>query len=203
MSVAILLLAAGGSTRMRGGDKLLETLDGEPLLRRSARAALASKARETVVVLGANRSAREGALAGLPVRIVAHEGWRGGMGTSIAAGAAALAPGTAVLVLPADMPDIAPALLDRLIAALPPDAPRAIARPRTAAGASGNPVLFGPAHLPALAALDGDDGAREIVARNRASLAYLDDAGEGVLVDLDTPEAWAAYRAARRRGNTN
>ena len=202
MSIVVLLLAAGGSTRMRGGDKLLEPLDGEPLLRRSARTALASRARETLVVTGANRVAREAALAGLPVWIVHNADWRGGMGVSIAAGVAALAPAApAVLVMPADMPDLDPALLDRLIDSLPPDAPRTIVRPRTTEGTPGNPVLFGAAHLPALSALDGDDGARAVVARNRAFLRYLDDAGQGVLTDLDTPEAWAAWRDARRSGN--
>lgn len=199
MSVAVLLLAAGGSTRMRGGDKLLETLGGEPLLRRGARRALASRARETVVVTGAHRAAREAALAGLPVRIVHNAHWREGMGTSIAAGVAALAPNPrAVLVMPADMPGIDTPLLDRLIDALPPGSPRCILRPRTATGAPGHPVLFGAAHLPALAASGGDEGARAVLAANRDGLRYLDVAGEEAATDLDTPEAWAAYRAARR-----
>lgn len=198
MSVTILLLAAGASSRMRGADKLLERLEGEPLLRRSARAALASRADETLVVLGANRPDRQRALAGLPIRVVANKNWREGMGASIAAGVVALAPRIrAVMILPADMPDITPALLDMLIAALPPDAPGAILRPRMETGIPGNPVLFGADHLPALAGLNGDAGARAVIDRNPAALRYIETGDTAVLTDLDTPEAWAAYRAAR------
>jgi len=198
MSVTILLLAAGASSRMRGADKLLEPLQGEPLLRRSARTALASRAQDTLVVLGANRPDRERALAGLPIRTVANMNWREGMGSSIAAGAAAVAPRTrGVVVLPADMPDITPALLDTLIAALPPDAPGTILRPRMSTGTPGNPVLFGAAHLPALAALEGDAGARAVIDRNRDALRYVETGDTAILTDLDTPEAWAAYRAMR------
>ena len=39
MQAHILLLAAGSSSRMRGGDKLIEPVAGEPLLTRIARAA--------------------------------------------------------------------------------------------------------------------------------------------------------------------
>lgn len=199
MSVAILLLAAGASSRMRGGDKLLETVAGEPLLRRSARTALASRADAVIAVTGANRSARDAALAGLPIRPCHNADWESGMGTSIAAGALALDSGTrGVLVMPADMPDLTAALLDRLIAALPGDAPRTILRPRAPSGEPGNPVLFGAAHIPALAALSGDEGARAVVARNRDDLSFVDAPDAAVLTDLDTPEAWAAYRATGR-----
>ena len=198
MRVSVLLLAAGGSTRMRGGDKLLEAVEGEPLLRRSARTALDSAAEETLVVLGANRTAREAAVAGLPVRRVANAGWEEGMGTSIAAGAAALSSGmSGVLVMAADMPDLTPGLIDRLIAALPADDSRVIARPCTDGGVPGNPVLFGAAHLPALAALRGDTGAREVVAANRADLRLVPAEDNACLLDLDTPEAWQAYRNRR------
>ena len=42
MDAHILLLAAGSSSRMRGGDKLLEPVAGRPLLTRIAEAALAT-----------------------------------------------------------------------------------------------------------------------------------------------------------------
>lgn len=202
MSVAVLLLAAGASTRMRGGDKLLELLGGEPLLRRSARTALASGAAETLVVFGANHPARRAVLSDLPIRAIYNKDWEKGMGASIAAGAAATPPETrAVIVMPADMPDLTPALLNHLIDALPSDGSGVILRPRTAQGKPGNPVLFGADYLPALAALDADRGARDIIDHHRAALTYLDLDTEAVLVDLDTPEAWASYRDGRRAGN--
>ncbi|MEL6586700.1 MAG: NTP transferase domain-containing protein, partial [Pseudomonadota bacterium] len=47
---AILILAAGASSRMRGRDKLLEEIDGTPLILRAVRAACAVSA-EVVVAL--------------------------------------------------------------------------------------------------------------------------------------------------------
>jgi len=200
VSVAILLLAAGGSTRMRGGDKLLERLDGEPLLRRSARTALDSDAGAVIAITGANRDARSAALADLPIRIVHNDAWQQGMGASIAVGARALnAEVQGAIIMSADMPDLTPALLNRLIAALPPEDAQTILRPRGQGGAPGNPVLFGRAHIPALAALSGDAGARAILAAHPDAVCFVDMPGEAMLTDLDTPEAWATYRAGRRR----
>ena len=192
MNTAILLLAAGGSRRMRGADKLLERIDGTALLTRSARTALASHAVETVVVLGANRSAREGALVDLPVRTVVNDDWRAGMGVSLAAGIDALSPGTdAAIVMLADMPDIGADLLNRMIDAA---GPGTILRPVTMDGKPGNPVLFTRFYFPALAALTGDAGARTVIAAHRESLVTV-PADETILTDLDTPEAWTIWRS--------
>jgi len=50
--VAVLLLAAGRSTRMGGPNKMLAEADGQPLVVHAVKAALASQAVEVVVVLG-------------------------------------------------------------------------------------------------------------------------------------------------------
>lgn len=192
--VSILLLAAGGSTRMRGDDKLTRMLDGEPLLRRSARIALASTAMETVVVLGANRAARERCLDGLPVRIAANRDWQAGMGASISAGMGAIhARARAVVVMLADMPAITAPLLDRLIAAHDSVNTGGIVRPCTARGVMGHPVLFGAAHFRALASLSGDEGARAILAAHSDAMRSVAFPEDAALVDLDTPEAWSKW----------
>ena len=64
MEVCILLLAAGASSRMRGGDKLLERVDGVPLVRRQVLAALATGC-EVVVCLPDSTGPRFAALDGL------------------------------------------------------------------------------------------------------------------------------------------
>jgi molybdenum cofactor cytidylyltransferase len=58
------------------------------------------------------------------------------------------------------------------------------------AGRRGNPVLWSRRYFADLAALTGDRGAREIIDRDPAAVATV-DAGPGVLVDVDTPEALA------------
>ncbi len=192
------LLAAGASARMGGIDKLMEAVDGEPLIRRSARALLDSRADATLVVLGPGQAARRAALAGLPLRIVENPLAAEGMASSIRAAVAALPPeADAVLLALADMPEIGAAHLDRLIAAFAPAEGRAICRAASEDGRPGNPALFGRRFFETLAALEGDRGAREIIAEHADLVETVPLPGRAALVDLDDPPAWAAWRASR------
>ena len=177
-------------------DKLLEPVDGVPLLRDRALAALATGA-EVVVTLPPDRSGRLEVVSDLALRIVIVAQASDGMGTSIAAGAATLADASGVMVLPADMPDITAAHLGRLIdaaAAEPGDIHRGASD-----GVAGHPVAFPRDLLPALAALRGDEGAR-IVLRDQADRVRLHPLpGRVALTDLDTPEAWREWRARTGR----
>ena len=118
--VAALVLAAGAARRMRGRDKLLEVVDGRPLLRAVAEAALTSRAASVLVVLPPDLPARTDALAGLAVDIVEAPDWAEGMAASIRAGLAAAEGSDAVVLLLADMPAIGRTEIDRLIAAFDP-----------------------------------------------------------------------------------
>ncbi|MEO0362159.1 MAG: NTP transferase domain-containing protein [Pseudomonadota bacterium] len=196
--VSALLLAAGSSSRMRGADKLLEEVDGAPLLRRSAETLIASRADEVVAVLRPGDDARRAALSGLALRIVENPMAAEGMGASIRAGMAAIAPeAEAALIALADMPELAPSHVDALLAAYDAEEGREIVRAATADGTPGNPVLFGRRFFEALRALEGDEGARAVLAAHQDLVRLLPLAGDAARIDLDTPEAWAAWRAAR------
>ena len=187
--VAILLLAAGSSSRMRGTDKLLETVDSIPLLRRQALAALASGV-PVLVALPQPAGARGAALDGLALQLVPVADAAQGMARSLAAGARAAPAGAALMVLAADMPGIGAAEILAVLNAFRSD-PDRIWR-GTSGDLPGHPVIF-PARLrPDLAALTGDQGARAIVAREGANGVPLP--GDAATLDLDTPEAWADWR---------
>ncbi|MBV8184722.1 MAG: NTP transferase domain-containing protein, partial [Hyphomicrobiales bacterium] len=66
MSVAALILAAGRSTRM-GTNKLVAKLAGKPLVRRTAEAVLASRARPVIVITGHEAEKLTPVLAGLDI----------------------------------------------------------------------------------------------------------------------------------------
>lgn len=199
--VSVVVLAAGAARRMRGGDKLLEAIDGVPQIARAAQAALASRADEVVAVLGPGDDARRAALSGLGLRIVENRVAAEGMASSVRAGLGALdAQADAVILALADMPDIGPEHFDRLIAAFDPEEGRAICRAATERGAPGNPVLFGRRFFEPLARLEGDQGARAVLAEHADLVELVPTPGEAAAVDLDTPEAWAAWRAARASG---
>ncbi|SDZ88532.1 NTP transferase domain-containing protein [Rubrimonas cliftonensis] len=196
--VAALLLAAGASRRMAGRDKLMEEIDGAPQIVRAARALLDSRADMVIAVVGPADAARRAALEGLGVRVVENPLAAEGMAASIRAGlAAAPAEADAVLLALADMPEIGPAHVDRLIAAFDPEEGRAICRAATASGAPGHPVLFGRRFFETLGRLEGDAGARAVLAEHADLVELVATPGEAAAVDLDTPEAWAAWRAGR------
>lgn len=189
-AVHAVLLAAGQGKRMGGPNKLLATFDGVPLVRRSAAMLVESAVASTVAVLGHQAGAVRGALAGLPLRIVDNPDFADGLAGSLRAGIAALPrEASGVLVALADMPNIRPADIDRLVAAFRRESGSAIVR-ATHAGKRGNPVILPRALFPAVRSLDGDTGARHLV--ETSGLPVIDvELGEAASLDVDTPEAMA------------
>lgn len=186
--IAAIVLAAGLGSRM-GGGKLTRMLDGRPLIRHAAEAALASRAEPVIVVVGHDEEAVRRALDGLPVRFVANPDFRTGIAGSLAAGLAAVpdaADGAVVLL--GDMPRVGAGHIDRLIAAFGPEAGRGICLP-VHGGRRGNPVLWGRGYFARLRALSGDAGGRTLFADCAADIREVPMADDAVLVDIDAPAA--------------
>jgi molybdenum cofactor cytidylyltransferase len=117
-------------------------------------------------------------------RIVVAERAARGMGASLAAGVAALPEGSGVVVALADMPWIAAGTIRRVADAVARGA--AIAAPAFR-GRRGHPVGFAARFRRELAALDGDLGARGLLAAQREAIVLIDVDDPGVLRDVDTP----------------
>lgn len=190
---AILILAAGASKRMRGADKLLEQVEGEALLRRIARAAVQTGA-PVYVALPPDRPARRLALADLAVKVVVVADAALGMSASIRAGVLAAQTAPGLMILPADMPELDGDDLRCLIAAFTQH-PGQIWRATASDGTQGHPVVFPAGVMGDLAALQGDEGARQVLVRHAAQLSLLALPARHAITDLDTPEDWAAWRA--------
>ncbi len=115
------------------------------------------------------------------------------------AGLASLsASADAVVILLADMPDIRAQDIDRLIAAFDPVEGREICRAVTSDGKPGHPVLIGRRFFESLSNLTGDRGAREILRESAEFIVDVPTTGQSAVTDLDTPEAWDAWRARQR-----
>jgi molybdenum cofactor cytidylyltransferase len=193
---AIILLGAGASSRMRGTDKLLHPVRGQPLLRHCALQAMLSRAGRVIVVIPDDNPARREAIEGLDVTVVNCPDWRNGIAASIRAGMQAVtADCDAVVITLADMPDLTHAHFDALLAAFDPAGDAVICRATAAGGQPGNPVLFARSLFGQLTGLQGDSGARALIASLPDRLRLVPTPGQGAITDLDTPEDWARWQA--------
>lgn len=196
-----LILAAGAGRRFGAsgnangsGGKLLADLGGAPVIRRVAERVAAAGFAEVLVVTGAEGAALRASLQGLSCRTITAPDWAEGMAASLRAGIAALHPEAAgVCVFLGDMP-LVPAGLCASLAASAQGAGYA-ARPRCA-GQPGHPVAFARAAFADLLALQGDAGATALLKARPASVAYVETADRGVLLDIDTPGDLASAAAA-------
>lgn len=185
--IGIVLLAAGGSSRM-GASKQLLHFDGVSLVRRAAETALGTECDPVVVVVGAEADRVRQELSGLNVWIVENAHWQEGMGSSIRVGMAALAQTEveAALITVCDQPLVTTADLSRLVSVS-----------RTHGGAlvgpydeqSGAPALFPRQWFPILQQLRGDQGPRHLLMSNASLVRWV--SLDAAAVDIDTREAYA------------
>jgi molybdenum cofactor cytidylyltransferase len=192
--VSAVVLAAGRSTRMGGPNKLLAELNGQKLVRIVTEQALASKAKDVIVVTGHQAELVEKALAGLNVTFVRNPDYAGGLASSVKAGISAV-PGNAdgAVICLGDMPMISAGLIDHLIDGFAPDRGNLIAVP-VSDGRRGNPVLWSRRFFNELMTLDGDVGARHLIAKHNEAVAEIPVEGDGAFLDIDTPQALEAAR---------
>ena len=203
MSGALITLvpAAGASSRMRGADKLLEDIDGVPLLQLVVRRALSVTDR-VIVTLPADPTgiARLAALPDDP-RITDVEVYDAstGMAASFRAAAPALLGNFAgAMILPADMPDLDAEDL-RMVVQTARAYPDRVVRATTTGGQPGHPVVLPARLFCALSTLTGDKGPRDILKAEGPDVITVSLPGTHALTDLDTPEAWAVWRQSRAR----
>lgn len=199
--IAAVVLAAGQSRRM-GHPKQLVTIDGESMVVRAVRTALASNAAEVIVVTGAYADEVAEALqplragAGERLRIIANPQYESGQASSIRAAIEALPPDReAALFLLVDQPFVTPALLQRLIGAWSQGAP--LAASAVQGELRGAPAIFDRSLFPELLALTGDAGARPLFQKHGQVLVRI-PATTTELRDIDTPEELAAATGAIR-----
>jgi molybdenum cofactor cytidylyltransferase len=196
-SIAAIVLAAGRSARM-GQAKLLLPLGDRPLVAHAVAAAQASVAEPVIAVLGYEAERVRGALPPARLLIVENPRYAEGLATSLRAGLAAVPPRCAgALVLLCDQPLITAALVNRLLAAARQDGQDARAiLAASYAGRRGHPVYFPRLYFDALAAVEGDEGGRGVLAQYADRVRLIECADVGQELDVDTLDD---YERVRRR----
>ena len=192
MNIGTLILAAGSSSRMGRSKQLLE-INGETMLCRCVKVALAANPENVVVVLGANEKPHREVIEKLPVKIISNHFWKTGMGSSIKTGLNYLIQSgvelDAVMILVCDQPSVSSEHLQRLI-----DTFTGTQKPIVAsayASSSGVPALFGRSFFSNLLLLADDHGAKKLIQQfpERVELVDFPEGAD----DLDTEEDFQKY----------
>lgn len=190
----VVVLAAGQGSRFGGpSHKLEQPLGTSTVLGNTLGHVIASGCPFLVVTTARLLPLALGQVARRDLLVVSDDDARRGVGHTIAAGVAERPAATGWLVMPGDMPLILPASIRAVADAL---AEHAVAFSQYR-GRRGHPVGFSAELYSELVALEGDEGARRIVARYPAHAVAVDD--PGVLVDIDTPDDLARARQDGQR----
>ena len=179
-----LLLAAGASTRLGRAKQLIE-IDGEPLLRRAARALLDTSPHTLIVVLGHDAAVLRTCVGDLPLQCIVAPDHAEGLAASLRAGIAALsADCDGALVALTDQPALDAGHLLALCGAWRASPARAIAS--AYAGVLGVPALLPRGWFADVMRLRGDTGARALLRERSAQVIAID--APALARDLDTPD---------------
>lgn len=201
-----IILAAGLSSRMIENKVLLPWHDGAPIVRHVASRFVAASMGEVCVVTGRDAALVRAAVADLDVTCAHNPDFATGeMLSSVKAGLRALSAGSglrrykavaACFIQPADMPYVSVDLIRQLASAH--EAGWNVA-PRYD-GKRGHPVLLDRAYWDAMLALRADAKPRTVIEGARERLRLVDVEDEGVLLDIDTREAYARVMGRIYRG---
>ncbi|HUH87114.1 MAG TPA: nucleotidyltransferase family protein [Pusillimonas sp.] len=195
--VLVAVLAAGLSRRMGPKNKLLQEIDGAPMVRKVVEQALASLCERVVVVVGHEAQKVREALSGLSVQFVDNLEFQEGLAASVRAAASATQPHEALLVCLGDMPRVSATELNQLIHAYWQQPGKAAYQPGFK-GKRGNPVLWAPAMVQGLGALQGDEGARSLLNAHRDNVLEVPVHSDAIFMDIDTPQALRAARGQEK-----
>jgi molybdenum cofactor cytidylyltransferase len=175
---------------------MLAELSGRPLVRHAVERILESRVDQVIVVVPPGIPLVRDALRGLEVFCVESVDAATGMSASLAAGVRALPVDTeAVVVALGDQPEVSPDVVDRVI-----DAWRTTGKPIVVpvyAGIRGHPVLFAREVFEELRTVRGDQGGREVIARDPGRVAEVRVDG-AVPVDVDVREDVARVNLGSR-----
>jgi molybdenum cofactor cytidylyltransferase len=189
-SVAIIILAAGASTRMGTPKQLLE-YKGRSLIQHAVEVATVSGCHPIIVVLGANADRIKPEIAA-SVETIENSFWHQGMSTSIRMGIESLNKSDfkteAAILMLCDQPFVSPSLIERML-----EVYRTTFAPIVAseyAQILGVPALFDRTLFPQLTQLSSDAGARQIIKKYVKQVARV-PFPQGI-IDIDTPQDYSS-----------
>ncbi|MEH2226769.1 nucleotidyltransferase family protein [Nostoc sp.] len=196
-TIAIMILAAGASTRM-GTPKQLLLYQGRSFLKYTTEIAIASVCQPVVVVLGANAEQIHPEIKQLPIKVVKNSAWASGMSTSIKSGIELLnnlpQKIEAVVITLCDQPFVSPQIINQLV-----DTYYSTKKPIIACeygDTLGVPALFSQTFFSELATLKETSGAKKVINHNLNQVFSIPfPLGD---IDIDTPNDYEQLLSINR-----
>jgi molybdenum cofactor cytidylyltransferase len=187
-----IVLAAGTSSRL-GRPKQLLNLAGKPVLRHVIETLAETPVDEIVVVLGHRADEMRSAIAGAKLRVAVNQDYRAGQSSSLRTGLnAASERSRAAVILLGDQPGVRSTSVKAVIQAWRDGG--ALAVQASYSGVPGHPALFDRSTWPELLQVEGDEGARSILAGHPQWRTLIEVGGSPPL-DVDTEEDYERLRA--------
>jgi len=184
-SIAAIVLAAGRSTRMESGNKLLAQINGKPVLHRTLLAIEGVSLQQVIVVTGFQSSKIVESISQFPVKTVHNPNYHQGLSTSLRTGILSLPSSTsAVIVFLADMPELTTEVSNRLIHAHLISGDK-ICIP-VFSGRRGNPIFWPRQFFGDLVSIKGDVGGRHLVRKFSRHVQEVPVYSNSIFNDIDT-----------------
>lgn len=180
-----ILLAAGRGRRFApdgAHNKLLASLDADRTVLAASARNLRAALPDVLAVVRPDTAEVVGCLQDAGCRVTQCDDADRGMAASLVHALKESAQADGWIIALGDMPRVKPGTVTALAEALSAGADIAVP---VFQGKRGNPVAFSRKHLPALLALDGDQGARSLLQRCEVLEVDVDD--RGILQDIDHP----------------
>jgi molybdenum cofactor cytidylyltransferase len=188
-NIAILLLAAGGSSRMGQSKQLLPW--GDTTLIEHQIKTLIKTGIPVNVVLGSDSDLIIPVIKNYPVIICINSNWENGMGSSLSFGIEEVTKkfpqSEGVLITLLDQPLINESYYENMIGAFKPGMKQIIAS-HSVTGWKGVPVIFDKFFFKDLSQLKNDEGAKRIIQQNEKNVIITEDSD--ALEDIDTPQSY-------------
>lgn len=187
--IPVLLLAAGGSSRMGQPKQLLPW--GNTTLIEHQIQSLIKTGNPVNVVLGSGADLIIPIIKDYKINVFINNDWKSGMGGSLSLGISQimkLYPNTAgTLITLLDQPLITASYYEKMLGLYKPGLQQILAS-HSASGWTGVPVLFDRHYFEELKKLKKDEGAKKVIRQHEENLIVVDC--DEIMEDMDTPESY-------------
>lgn len=185
--IKAVILAAGKSERF-GRNKLLEPIDGKPIIRWIVESTLNSEVDEVIVVLGFEADKVGRVIEDLPCKKIINPNYESGMSSSVKFGVRNVMEfSEAILIIPGDCPLINKNSINMVIKKYMEVKASIIVA--TYKGMKGHPILIDKSLFQEIMEISEEKmGLKEVVKKHQEKVLYVETGDPGVILDIDNQE---------------